>query len=207
MEILLEKISKRYRRDWIFKSVDYHFKSGESYAILGPNGSGKSTFLRVLSSHLTPTKGKISFSKNNQKVEKDSVYESLSIAAPYIELLEEFSVLEMVNFHRKFKNFYDDISTKEILETAYLTDNADKEIRFFSSGMKQRLKLALAILSESDFLILDEPTTNLDRKGMDWYKSMITKHHHNRTLIIASNVEEDFDFCTQQLNILDYKKR
>jgi len=205
MDIHLEKISKRYQRDWIFKSIDYQFHTGGSYAILGPNGSGKSTFLKVLASHLTPTKGQISFSKNDQKIKLDEVYKNLSYSAPYIELLEEFTLTEMVDFHQKFKPFYENITTKDLIEKAYLKDSSDKEIRFFSSGMKQRLKLALSIFSKSDLLILDEPTTNLDREGMDWYKSLILEYKKNRTLLIASNVTEDFDFCDHQLNILDFK--
>lgn len=205
MDILLEKISKRYRRDWIFKSIDFQFQSGKSYAITGPNGSGKSTFLKVLASHLTPTKGKISFQKDNQEIKLDVVYKNLSYSAPYIELLEEFTLTEMVDFHQKFKPFYENTSTKDLIKKAYLQESSDKEIRFFSSGMKQRLKLALSILSKSDILILDEPTTNLDRRGMDWYKSLILEFKKNRTLLIASNVTEDFDFCDHQLNILDFK--
>lgn len=207
MDIHLEKISKRYKRDWIFRSVDYHFKSGESYALSGPNGSGKSTFLRVISGHLTPTKGKISFLKKAEKIKLENIHQSLSFAAPYIELLEEFTLFEMINFHKKFKVFYENMPVEKVIELAYLTENADKEIRFFSSGMKQRVKLALGILSKSDFLIIDEPSTNLDKKGMDWYKTMIEKFHNNRTLIIASNLKEDFDFCNHQLNILDYKNK
>ncbi len=205
MEILLEKISKRYRRDWIFKSIDFQFQSGKSYAITGPNGSGKSTFLKVLASHLTPTKGKISFQKDNQEIKLDEVYKNLSYSAPYIELLEEFTLTEMIDFHQKFKPFYKNTPTKDLIEKAYLSESSNKEIRFFSSGMKQRLKLALSIFSKSDILILDEPTTNLDRKGMEWYKALILEFKKNRTLLIASNVTEDFDFCDHQLNILDYK--
>ena len=205
MEILLEKISKRYRRDWVFKSIDFQFQSGKSYAITGPNGSGKSTFLKVLASHLTPTKGKITFQKDNQEVKLEEVYKNLSYSAPYIELLEEFTLSEMVDFHQKFKPFYENTSTKDLIEKAYLNESSNKEIRFFSSGMKQRLKLALSILSKSDLLILDEPTTNLDRAGMDWYKSLILEYKKNRTLLIASNVTEDFDFCDHQINILDFK--
>jgi len=205
MDIHLEKISKRYQRDWIFKSVDFQFQTGGSYAILGPNGSGKSTFLKVLASHLTPTKGQISFSKNDQKIKLDEVYKNLSYSAPYIELLEEFTLTEMVDFHQKFKPFYENITTKDLIEKAYLKDSSVKEIRFFSSGMKQRLKLALSIFSKSDLLILDEPTTNLDREGIDWHKSLILEFKKNRTLLIASNVTEDFDFCDHQLNILDFK--
>ena len=207
MNIHLDKIGKRYQRDWIFRSVDYQFKTGETYALSGPNGSGKSTFLRVLSGHLTPTKGKISFSKKGEKIKSDQLYQSLSFVAPYIELLEEFTLFEMINFHNKFKAFYDNISVEKVIELAYLTENTDKEIRFFSSGMKQRVKLALGILSKSDFLIIDEPSTNLDEKGTEWYKNLIGDFHKNRTLIIASNLTEDFDFCNHELNILDYKKK
>lgn len=204
MEILLENIGKRYRRDWVFRGIDFQFKSGEKCAITGRNGSGKSTFLKVLSSHLTPTKGTISF-RNTEAIESDKVFNSLAFAAPYIELLEEFTLREMLDFHLKFKSFQSNLTTSDLIEITFLEASANKEIRFFSSGMKQRVKLAMAICSDSPLLLLDEPSTNLDREGIEWYRNLIKKYSGDRTVIIASNVEEDFDFCENSLNILDFK--
>lgn len=205
MELILDNISKRYLNDWIFRKVNYQFKSGHSYAVGGPNGSGKSTFLRILSAHLTPTKGTIKFTHKNQTIAGESVFQHLSFAAPYIELLEEFSLREMIGFHQKFKPLQNDLTTDNLLKVMQLESSSEKEIRFFSSGMKQRVRLGLALCSESDLVLLDEPTTNLDQRGMNWYKKMVKEFAKNKTLIIASNVEEDFDFCDSKINILDWK--
>ncbi len=208
MEISLHQLGKRYRFEWIFKDLDFEFKAGSHYAILGSNGSGKSTLMKVLSGHLTPSKGKIQHIRNNVLIPPNEVYLNLSFAAPYIELIEEYTLREALDFHRKFKPFLNDMRSDEVLEIISLPkNNQHKDIRFFSSGMKQRLKLAMAILSDTSLLLLDEPTTNLDTKGMDWYLGLIEKFKGNRTIIVASNEERDYGFCDEKLNIMDFKKK
>lgn len=206
MEVSFRKVGKRYRYEWIFRDVDFTFEAGKKYAILGPNGSGKSTLLKVLSGHLTPSKGKVDFLFTGKKMEVDSLYREISYAAPYIELIEEYTLTEAILFHQKFKSFLHQLSVKDLIGILGFEKSKDKPIRYFSSGMKQRLKLVLAICSDSPMLLLDEPTTNLDYQGMAWYRDLIQKYGQNRTTIIASNVEADYDFCEGQLNILDYKK-
>ena len=206
MELFLNNVGKRYRFDWIFRHIDYHFKGGHKYAILGPNGSGKSTLMKVLSGHLTPSKGNIEFQKNGSKILVDRVYQSISYAAPYIDVIEEMTLEEAINFHRRFKPMIDNLSTKEIIDLLDLSASRQKEVRFFSSGMKQRLKLILAFCSDTELLMLDEPTTNLDQQGFDWYQELVKKYTRNRLVIVASNVETDYHFCQEQINILDFKK-
>ena len=205
MDIKLKQLGKRYKFEWIFRGIDYEFNADTAYAILGPNGSGKSTLLKVLSGYSTPSKGKIEFSKNNQTLDKDKTYLQLSYAAPYIELIEEYTLTEMLDFHQRFKQFQDNLNTETIIDLLNFSKSKHKEIKFFSSGMKQRLKLALAICSDTNFLLLDEPTTNLDAEGVAWYQSLIERFTNNRLVIVASNVEHDYNFCTEQLSITDYK--
>ncbi|MEZ4950825.1 MAG: ATP-binding cassette domain-containing protein [Saprospiraceae bacterium] len=104
MDIRLDEIGKRYRYEWVFKKVNYRFENGRTYALLGPNGSGKSTFLKILIGHLSPTKGKITFSHQDKVIKPDLVYQHLGLAAPYMELLEEFTLEEAITFHAKFKS-------------------------------------------------------------------------------------------------------
>ncbi len=205
MKISLLQVGKKYRFEWIFKEINFEFQSGEKYALLGPNGSGKSTLMKVLSGHLSPSKGQIIHS-NPHKIKVDTIYQQLSYAAPYMDLIEEFSLKEAIQFHQKFKPFLAALSVNDVFDHLGLSKkNKDKEIRFFSSGMKQRLKLTLAILSDTDLILLDEPTTNLDVNGMEWYLSMMEKFMKNRTVIVASNEERDYGFCNQTINIMDYK--
>ena len=206
MDIKLDNVAKRYRFEWIFRNVNYEFKSGSSYAVLGSNGAGKSTFLKILSGHLSPSKGEIYFNKNGAPIEKDLVYKQVSYAAPYIDLIEELTLTEAIEFHQNFKPLFHNLTTKDLLELLQFSKSENKEIKYFSSGMKQRLKLALALCSDTDILLLDEPTTNLDRQGIKWYLDLVEKYKNDRLLIIASNVETDYSFCENQLNIQHYKK-
>lgn len=207
MELVLNNVGKRYRFDWIFRQVNFHFKEGHKYAILGPNGSGKSTLMKILCGHLTPSKGKIEFQKNGNKILIDKVYKSVSYAAPYIDVIEEMTLEEAISFHLKFKPMLEDLKSKSIIDLLGFSGSKNKEVRFFSSGMKQRLKLALAVCSDTELLMLDEPTTNLDQQGFDWYQQLIDRFAGDRTVIVASNVEMDYKFCEESLNILDFKKK
>ncbi len=207
MDIVLKDVGKRYRLEWIFRQLDYRFNSGGRYAILGPNGSGKSTLMKILSGHLSPSKGQIDFQTATQKFDRDDLYRQVSYAAPYIELIEEFQLLEAIRFHQGFKPLLDGLDAEAVVTLLGFQKSRHKEIRFFSSGMKQRLKLALAICSDTALLLLDEPTTNLDTQGMDWYRQLVAQYGGDRTIIVASNIEGDYTFCEEQLDIMDWKKR
>lgn len=204
--IVLENVGKRFRNDWIFRRLNYTFLPNAAYALLGPNGSGKSTLLQVLSGSLQPSVGKIAFNFSGQTVSPDNVYQQIAWAAPYMELIEELTLAELVQFHVKFKPLVNQLSPKNFLEQIELTHAANKQIRFFSSGMKQRAKLGLAILSDTPILLLDEPTTNLDAKGVAWYGQLIANFAQNRLTIVASNQPHEYQFCTHHLVIDDYKK-
>ena len=207
MEVSFHNIGKRYRYEWIFRGVNFTFETGKKYAILGPNGSGKSTLLKVISGHLTPSKGNVGFLLKGNELPIEDVYKKISYAAPYIDLIEEFTLTEAIKFHQKFKTFTNRLSPSDLIGILNFEKSKDKPVRFFSSGMKQRLKLVLAICSDSPLLLLDEPTTNLDYQGMNWYRELIEKYGKGRSIIIASNVDADYDFCDETLSILNYKKK
>lgn len=206
MEIILNNIAKRYLYDWVFRNLTIHFKTTNRYAILGANGSGKSTLLKVLSGHLSPSKGTIQYKINSQEISKDDIYKHISFASPYIDLIEEFTLLESIQFHQQFKPFFNNLNTNDFLDLIQLKKAKDKEIRFFSSGMKQRLKLGLAICSNTSLLLLDEPTATLDEKSVEWFHLLLEKYTSNRLIIIASNEARDVKSCQEIINILDYKK-
>ena len=205
--IELKQIGKRYRKDWIFRNVDFEFQSNKSYVIQGPNGSGKSTFLKLCASYLLPTKGSIEFNIDGKEVLENEISSHITIAAPYMELPEEFTPLEILDFHLGFKSFYDNISKADFLQLIDLHHAKDKPLNKFSSGMKQRMKLGLAIASQSEMLFLDEPTINLDAKGIALYKELIQRYHKDRIIMVCSNnIKDEFDFCEVAINVADYKK-
>lgn len=191
----------------MFRDFSYTFKSNNAYVLLGSNGSGKSTLLQLISSYLSPSKGKVEFYNNDLLIENELVYKEISLATPYMELPEEFTLMEVIDFHLKFKKFREGISKDKLIEICYLENAKNKIVSNFSSGMKQRLKLALAILSDSDALFLDEPISNLDKEGISWYKDLISNNLNDRIVVVCSNnIEDEFFFCNQQINIEDYKK-
>jgi ABC-type multidrug transport system ATPase subunit len=205
MTITLQNIGRRFNRDWIFRGVNYTFNLGESYAILGPNGSGKSTLLQVLNGSLSPSIGSISYSFESKTIEAENIFNYLSLAAPYLEVIEEFTLSEMIDFHFKFKTCKAGMDKKAIIDLLGMDSGKHKLIKYFSSGMKQRLKLALAFCADTSILMLDEPTSNLDSQGVEWYLSLVEQFALNRLTIICSNQEHEYGFCEKRLSISDYK--
>ncbi|MES2372405.1 MAG: ATP-binding cassette domain-containing protein [Bacteroidota bacterium] len=207
MVVTLSDIGKRFNRDWIFRHVHYTFSSGNSYAITGPNGSGKSTLLQAIAGSLHLSDGKLAYNneQDSKPVDPEKLYQYISIAAPYLELIEEMTGREFLHFHQQFKSLLSSVTVEEILTEIGLEKAIDKQIRFFSSGMKQRLKLAQAVFSDVPVLLLDEPCTNLDKPGYELYHSLISKYCLSKLIIVSSNDAMEMDFCTNRLNILDYK--
>ncbi|WP_461449167.1 ABC transporter ATP-binding protein [Mucilaginibacter sp.] len=205
MNITLQNIGRRFNREWIFRRVDYTFTSGESYAILGSNGSGKSTLLQILNGSLSPSAGTIGYELNGKNIAVEDVFVHLSLAAPYLELIEEFTLTEMIDLHFKFKSYKAGMDNKAVIELLAMENNKNKLIKYFSSGMKQRLKLALAFCSDTALLMLDEPTSNLDSQGVDWYLNLVERFAEDRLTIVCSNQPHEYGFCGKKLNIIDYK--
>jgi ABC-type multidrug transport system ATPase subunit len=202
MEIILHQAGKRYNFNWIFKSIDLQITSGSRWVFMGSNGSGKSTLLQLVSGSTMLSDGNIRWKLNETEVSQEEVYRHISIAAPYLELIEEFTLEEHLKFHFSVKPPIDQLSIQEILEISGLKSKAHLNVGYFSSGMKQRLKLLLAILSDSSLLLLDEPLSNLDKDAGRWYLQMIEKYGRNRTIVVCSNsVDEEFRFCNHQINM------
>lgn len=203
--IEVENIGQKFEKQWIFKNINYNFESNKSYAIVGSNGSGKSTFLTVLSGYQTPTIGNLKFKIDNNIIEQNDVYKYISIAAPYISLLEEYTLMEMLKFHFSFSKIIENQTIDSLIAFVYLENSKQKQIRNFSSGMKQRLKLGLAIFTEKPILLLDEPTVNLDAVGIQWYLEKLLPICQQKLSIICSNQTQEYAHCDVILNINDYK--
>ena len=212
MKISLTNAGKRFNRDWIFRNFTQEFTSGIAYAITGPNGSGKSTLLQVIGGAMMMSEGSAQYTISNgqQAIDKeihvDKAFQLISIAAPYLELIEEMTVQEFLQFHSQFKPFLPGFQIKDIIAEIGLQAATHKQIRFYSSGMKQRVKLAQAIFSNVRCILLDEPCTNLDAAGFALYHQLINKYCNNRLIIVSSNDEQEYSFCTEKISILDYKK-
>ena len=201
MQISLAEACKRFNKEWIFKNLNFQFEAGKHYALVGNNGSGKSTLLQIIAGYSGLTKGSIEWTP----FDANNIYEQISFAAPYLELVEEFTATEQFEFQAQFKPIQKDLSTQKILELIGLKNAAHKQIRYYSSGMKQRLKLALAIFSDCPILLLDEPCSNLDKEGYALYDTLIKDYALHKLIIIGSNDPAEYHFCKAQVNLMDYK--
>ncbi len=205
MKILLSDAGKRYNREWIFRHLTYEFEQAQAYAITGNNGSGKSTLLQIISGAVQHSEGTIQYHED-ELIAADVQHRFAAMAAPYLELPEEMTLTEFLTFHQSFKAFLPDLSVKKIIALLGLEKAAAKQIRYFSSGMKQRVKLAQAILSDVPVVLLDEPCTNLDADGISLYHRLINEYCAERLVIVSSNDEVEYNFCQHKLSIMDYKE-
>ena len=207
MRIQVTAASKRFNTEWIFSNLNFSFTTGQHYALIGNNGSGKSTLLQIIAGYIGLTKGGIQWiSTSNETIDSTNIFQYISIATPYLELVEEFTALEQIIFHQQFKPLQNGLEPIELLEKIGLRNAAKKQIRNFSSGMKQRLKLALAIFDQAPILLLDEPCSNLDQEGIQTYHQLMQKYAMHKLVIVASNDPQEYQFCSQQLALSDFKK-
>jgi ABC-type multidrug transport system ATPase subunit len=205
LNIALSSIGKKFNRQWLFRNIDLRFESGRSYALTGFNGSGKSTLLQLIYGYQVPSAGTILFSNGEHPVAPEELFRHIAIAAPYIELPEELTLNETLQFHFSFKTFDPSASIEQAITDAGLAGNEHKQIRYFSSGMKQRLRLILALYNECEVLLLDEPCSNLDDQGIVWYRELMLRRKGSRTIIIASNQAAEYDFCDAVFAVTDFK--
>ena len=207
MSLNLINIAKKFKKDWVFRNVNYQFEIPGTYVIKGSNGSGKSTLLKLISGYLSASEGEQKLILNSEDIFIENWPKHIAYAAPYFELIEDMYLNEFVEFYIKFKPLRDGISKNDLIKIAYLEASRDKQIKNFSSGMKQRLKLALAWLSDVSIILLDEPCSNLDKKGIEWYKDLATKYTKDKLVIVCSNnIPDEFFFCEHSLNMEDFIK-
>ena len=201
MHVFLKQIGKRFKKDhWIIRHVDAKFSSGNNYGIQGPNGSGKSTLIKIISGYLSPSEGKVEYFLEEERIERSEIYRHVNIATPYDGLIDELSLNEMLDFHFKFKPIRADWTISRIIETLDFERHRHKHISDFSSGMQQRLKLALCLASQGYLYLFDEPTTHLDERGKAWYKRIIAElMQTNVIVVIASNEKDDFVQCDEMI--------
>jgi ABC-type multidrug transport system ATPase subunit len=204
--VSLTGAGKKFNREWIFRQMNFHFEAGKSYAITGPNGSGKSTLLQCIAGSTMLSEGTLSYvTTTGETIHDQQFFQSISLAAPYLELIEEMTPLELLRFHQQFKPLLPGTTPENLLTTAQLEAAANKQIRYFSSGMKQRLKLLQAFYSDVPVILLDEPCTNLDRNGFEFYKSLCEGPGKNRLTIIGSNDPAETQHCSGHIHLPDYR--
>ncbi len=205
MQIEIRNLGKKFYREWVFRNVHLTLHKGAAYVFTGPNGSGKSTLMLTLTGMIPATQGEIIYKNAQQTIPPDDFYQYQSVAAPYMELIEEYTLKELLDFHFSFKAPLASYSSKDILQAMYLENARHKYIKQFSSGMKQRLKLGLAFYADSPVLFLDEPGSNLDQQGIQWYRTEVQRALKEKLIVICSNQLYEYDFSENIINIEQYK--
>jgi ABC-type multidrug transport system ATPase subunit len=203
--IATEQLGKKFNREWIFRNLSFTFESGQTYAITGPNGSGKSTLLQVLWGQMPASKGQVRYFRETVEVAAAEIYRHVAIATPYLDIIDEFTLTEQLQFHFKLKPAKGGMTVSEMIEKMNLTHAAHKFIGNFSSGMRQRVKLALAFFTEADVVFLDEPGTNLDNQAFSWYLDQLQQMPGNTLIMIASNQASEYPANAQKLDIMRFK--
>ncbi|MCC5928200.1 MAG: ATP-binding cassette domain-containing protein [Cyclobacteriaceae bacterium] len=205
MKVHLKNACKRFSREWIFKNLDVTFDNSFTYAITGPNGSGKSTLLQVISGNMLLSEGSIQYKINDKAIEPDQIYKYTALTAPYLEIPEELTLTELLHFHFKFKKLKDTYRLQDLPELLQLHGSENKKIRDFSTGMRQRLKLGLSLFADAEIVLLDEPATNLDKSGVEWYLHRVQQLEKHQLLIICSNRIDEYEFCTKIIDMHSFK--
>lgn len=204
MEIKVNHLTKRFNQNLLFNDLSFQVQTNQHLAILGSNGSGKSSLIKCLMGFSLPTGGNVQYFINQKEIEINQISNYISVATPYLGLTEELTFEEIINFQKKFKPTIENFSAKNIVELTDLQKHKNKPIKSYSSGMKQRVKLALALFFDTPFLFLDEPTSNLDEIGVDWFKNNITVYKNNRIVVVCSNHQhKEIFYCTHSINLLD----
>ena len=206
MKVQLQHVAKKFNKEWIFRNLDLELRIQDNISITGPNGSGKSTLLLVIAGFLLPTEGKVNYHLSGKQIAPEEIYRYISLVSPAMSLPEDFTLMEFLNFHFTFKKLKQHQDIKELPAIFKLEKSKHKFIKNFSTGMKQRLKLGISLYSTSPLLLLDEPATNLDSDGMDWYFEEIEKVVQEKMIFVCSNRSDEYAFCKRNLDILDYKK-
>ncbi len=206
MQIVLKDIEKKYGKERVFTRLCFSFFMGEHYLLSGFNGSGKSTLLRIISGSEKAAKGTVTYFKEDVEIPQEEIFSYIAIISPFSKLIEEFTIPELIDFYAKFKPLKKGYGEKELISLAKLESSKNKPIQNFSSGMKQRLKIALAFITDVPILLFDEPCSNLDKAGEEWYTELIERFKKDHMIIVASNqVATEAFFCKHTLDVTSFK--
>lgn len=197
LSITCTDIAKRYIKEVLFKDFNHTFTANNKYVLLGANSSGKSTLLKIIGGALAPTKGEVTYS---QPISSNQLF---SFCSPEMHLLDDFTVQELFELHFQFKT--KKIELKEQWNRSGLNPFLNKKFEELSSGLKNKVKLSLALYTDTPALLLDEPCTNFDATNAAWYTNTIAELCQDQLIIVASNQEIEYTFCTEQIHLQHYK--
>ncbi len=210
MDIKLEvqNIKKIFNGRKVFSDINFQLENKSALAITGRNGSGKSTLVKILAGVLSPTNGQVDFYLNDKAIDLENRYKHFGFVAPYLQLYDEFTAIENLELFSRIRNIgvekgYIDL----LLNRVNLYERKDSYVREYSSGMKQRLKYAFALLHKPPLLILDEPRSNLDAEGISVVYQIIQEQKQSGCVVVATNDSEDIQFCNQEIDLNQFRNK
>lgn len=207
MLVELQNIAKRFRKEWVFRELNLQLQAGSHTAVLGNNGSGKSTLLQLISGYASPSGGTITWHKQTQVIPREDVYRYVAICSPAVQVWDDLTLRENIDLFQQFKKLPSCTSADSFAEAIHLERHLHQPLKTFSSGMKQRVKLGLTILSDADLLLLDEPCSHLDATAVQWFQELIERTAKGRTMVIASNRDQRETFsCSREVDIHEFKR-
>ncbi len=198
-----ESLKKEFNRRVIFDAISFSLHEGESFVIAGRNGSGKSTLVKILCGLLSPTRGSVRVNVEGKEVAPDLLFRYIGLISPHFNMYEEFSGIENLTLFGKIRGLENNIvhDAEELLRQFNIFERRNDEVRTYSSGMKQRLKFAAALLHRPEILVMDEPTSNLDEEGIATVRFVMEQQRQRGILIIATNEKDDLKYADSILNL------
>lgn len=187
LRLQAENLGKRFGRRLLFRRLELTLNGGESLAVTGANGAGKSTLLQILARLLSPTTGDVRLYENERPVIPEQHPLRVGLVAPYLNVYDGFTPRENLMFIGRARSLSDISARIEgVLETVGLSDRMDDHVSTFSSGMKQRVKFAAALLAKPSLLLLDEPRVNLDADGLAMVARLVRSHQENGGIVVVA---------------------
>ena len=202
LTLTARSVGKDFAERKIFRDINFNISNGQSLAVTGSNGSGKTTLVRILCALIRPSTGEVTYQFNDKKVPEEKIYHHIGLVGPYLELYEELTARENLEFFARMKRIPD--YTERIgmlLSRMRLSGRENDQVKNYSSGMKQRLKYVFALLHQPPVLFLDEPTSNLDSEGISTVYEIMTEQKKDKILILATNDQEDLKFGDRQIAV------
>jgi len=202
LAIKVESLNKNFGERKVITSLNLELRQGESVAITGPNGSGKTTLLKLLLSLLRPSSGKVTYFDNDRVLSQEELRHRISFVSPYLSLYDQLSAEENLQFFTAVRG--GNITGKEIdslLLRVGLEGRGMDLVSDYSTGMKQRLKYAVALSNKPDFLLIDEPSSGLDDSGKAMMTALIEEYRSGSIIIIATNEKEEYNLASRQCRL------
>ena len=206
IQLRVRELKKTFNNRLVFNKLNFDLNSGDRFVVTGKNGSGKSTLIKILGGVLTETAGEIGYFVDNKKIDRENFYKIVGLVSPYLVLYEEFTAFENLSLFSKIRGLkISETQINEILNRVGLFERRNDFVRTYSSGMKQRMKYAFAILHNPLVLLLDEPNSNLDQEGKNFVDELVFNFRKDGIVIVATNETQDFKYGEKIINLDEYK--